>query len=254
MADCPFRLCGANVTIVVEQASADDDETTISRVGLHTIDAGELRGMCPGSLLVYPVTDPFLLEFLEAEAAAFERVLEERQRRRPTADTTSPAPEHSKTPHPAPDQTGWFRTGTGDPRVNGPVARPKIEFLPTPGGARMSDSIRQQLRSLTGVAINGFATTQEVCAELSNQLELLEHRVNDLSTSHEATHNVALSAVGTDENPPETASNMVGSSAMAMSTIDDLIGTLNLALVRVAAIHGSASAAARNGAEYLASI
>lgn len=118
----------------------------------------------------------------------------------------------------------------------------------------MSDSIRQQLRSLTGVAINGFATTQEVCAELSNQLELLEHRVNDLSTSHEATHNVALSAVGTDENPPETASNMVGSSAMAMSTIDDLIGTLNLALVRVAAIHGSASAAARNGAEYLASI
>lgn len=119
----------------------------------------------------------------------------------------------------------------------------------------MSDNMREQYRALTNTAIEGFAQGQEICSGLTGAAEALDSQIEALRIKQETAHNLAVAAVGEGATgAPESALNMIGSSAAAGSTIDDISAALQLLLMRVAAVHASFGAAAESGRQYLATI
>lgn len=135
MADCPFRLCTANVIFVVEQLRPDDDELTTTRVPMHVIQGVSLFITCPASLLGMPMTQQ-TLDALDEQASTIERMLADQGSPPPPAHPTNPKPRSA-------EPSEWFRNSDGNPNGPyppvGPLARPKLGFItPTGGNANVA--------------------------------------------------------------------------------------------------------------------
>lgn len=115
MIDCPFNACSWRGEVVIEQATAGDDETTLRRVPVHDLVPNPEYGSCPASLMALPV-DKAAQDNLHnaSHYVALWRGDAGLPQREPGA--AEPAiPQHSKTPRPERGSDRWFRGGsTGD--------------------------------------------------------------------------------------------------------------------------------------------
>jgi hypothetical protein len=127
VSECPFKLCNANVIMLVEQAVASDDEGTIQRVPQHQTGGHEDFGLCPASLMVVPL-DTYSSEQLDEQAVALLRIVRDRKaaaaQNEPASGGDNGQPEHPSTPHPDPRKaSNWFENSV----------RPPLRLLPADG-------------------------------------------------------------------------------------------------------------------------
>jgi hypothetical protein len=293
--NCPFRLCWSRPVLVVEQAQAGDDESTVTRIPAHQIDGpASTFGTCPASLLLYPLS-AYDKGQLVTQARALARIMRERQSNEPDAsrgggdrpphpstprvDPTHPfnlegynGPPKRPTPGPVRNYAGFAgqgvvpltegpHAGPGAGRASNPhppTARDIVEVVPpnTQGSeSNMSDDLRSQLISLTNLAIEGFGQQQEQCAGLTAVVDgTIAALIESLRQKQEATHQLAVAAVGGGSSIPDAAANMVGASAALEQHIRELTGASALLKQWTAAVHAYAGAAAAHGRDYLAQI
>lgn len=138
-----------------------------------------------------------------------------------------------------------------------PPAAPDADQTQQQGStAGMSDNdLRAQLIALTTLAIEGFGQQGEQCAALSDIVETNLGSIREaLKSKQQATHSLALAAVGGRSDVPEAAANMIGASASVGTAIDEIEASAALLLGWIAATHAYASSAASNGRAYLAQI
>lgn len=136
------------------------------------------------------------------------------------------------------------------------IVPPTQDDQPQQGStAGMSDNdLRAQLIALTTLAIEGFGQQQEMCSQLTEQLERMGDVTFALMEKQQATHSIALAAVGSRSDVPEAAANMIGASASIDTTIEEVRATRALLTGFVAATHAYAASAASNARAYLAQI
>lgn len=136
MSECPFKLCNANVILVVEQAVAGDDEGILQRVPQHQTGGHEEFGLCPASLMLVPL-DVHSRVQLDEQAVALLRILRDRSAAA-AAEPATPGdhgqPEHQLTPHPTNRPNGWFTQHEGGSGVpHQPPGRVPFRALPADG-------------------------------------------------------------------------------------------------------------------------
>lgn len=277
---CPFGHCEGSVEIVVQQKAAGDDETTEDVIEAHQIIGALSRfGGCPASLMRLPL-DAYSQDQLEQQMAALDRLIE---------GAVVPAPAPRPAPPRKPQGRDWFVNSKG----GGPgyVAPPKLAQVkialepgphagPGPGraqpprhagnveeivsaepkgpsgqgaGTTMDNDMRSQLRALCGLAIHGFAQEQEQCSVITGKLDEVIGMIGALSDTQQATHQLAVGAVGMS-NMPEPALNMINASLAVGQMLEQITGHVDQARIAVAATSNYAGAAAEHGREYLAVI
>lgn len=138
-------------------------------------------------------------------------------------------------------------------------APPKLKLVPnTEQGSTgdMSDNdLRSQLISLTNLAIDGFGQQQAQCAAMLGVLEgAFAQLTTMVSNKQAATHQLALAAVGSRASIPASAAAMIGASASAGSTIDEIEQTTAQLIGWVRATQAQAGLAANSARDYLAQI
>jgi hypothetical protein len=130
---------------------------------------------------------------------------------------------------------------------------PKTEQGSTAG---MSDNdLRAQLIALTTLAIEGFGQEQEQCAALTAIVEENLGSIREaFSEKQKATHTLALAAVGSRSDIPESASSMIGASSSVGAMVTEIEQSSALLLGWISAAHAYAASAAAQGRQYLAQI
>jgi hypothetical protein len=121
------------------------------------------------------------------------------------------------------------------------------------GKAAGMESARDQLIATTHLTIQAAGQAQEQCAAITVAIEELDGRVlADLIEKIEAAQVMASAAVGASGagSLPESAERMTANLAAARSTAEDVQAALQLATVRIAAVHGSLAAAVDNATTY----
>ena len=294
MISCPFRLCQTRVALLIMQKDAGDDETTEEMIPSHRCGGeGLALGTCPASLLRHPL-DAYSATALEEQAQSFarwnrERIMGTTDPRDKPARTPRPrrGPTHDferqgyagapKRPSAGPsiNRAGFAGRGVvplGEGPMAGPgagrpgrpspeetsfvIPPPKPTTVPTTGRetTAMDDDLRSQLRSLTALAIEGFGQEQEHCSVITAAIEAVEETLESLRDKQEATHQLAIAAVGGGGDVPQPAAQMIGASASVLDTVNEIRGELSLIKSRVDDAHHQAGAAATNGTDYLAVI
>lgn len=119
----------------------------------------------------------------------------------------------------------------------------------------MSNDARAQLIALTRLAIEGFGQQQEQCAALSDIIESNFASIREaLKNKQQATHALALAAVGSRSDAPDSAVQMVGASASIGTNIEEIEKTAALLVGWIAVAHAQATAAASHARDYLVRI
>lgn len=294
---CPFAHCSADVMLVIEQATAGDDESTVKRVPQHGIvGEAERFGQCPASLMVIPL-DAYSRQTLKTMGGEIGRMI------KPPGDPEPPrepavgggvfpvgrrvqpsswfepgpgqgtraghggtnVPQHGKAGQTVVPLEEWPHAGPGPGRASKPYQPTPNDIVeqhvPTTqpqqrGTTDMSDNdLRSQLIALTNLAIEGFSQQQEQCAALTASLDETFGAITfALLEKQQATHSIALAAVGSRSSVPQAAANMIGASASIATTLDEVRGTRALLAGFVAATHAYAGTAAAEARAYLAQI
>lgn len=179
MTACVFRLCSSSVTMVAELARPGSDEA-LRRVPQHPLGGREEFGLCPGSLLLVPLST-YDAEQLEQQAAAIERLIEQREARpdRPAQPSGEPGRLPGRLAMPDPDPR-WFRhnhAGGGDRRHSPPivVADERIEQVLVPHPGRDPEKIDRPPLGVIGPVSTGkgsMSTVAEVRATVGAAVEL----------------------------------------------------------------------------------
>lgn len=122
--------------------------------------------------------------------------------------------------------------------------------------ADMSDNdLRSQLIALTRLAIEGFGQQQEQCAALTAALDGTFSAVRKaLEEKQQATHTIALAAVGSRSDIPQAAANMIGASASIESTLAAVTAAQGTLQQWVDSTHAYAGQASSHAQDYLAQI
>ncbi len=141
------------------------------------------------------------------------------------------------------------------------VPRPKLQIIgpdnqPQRGATSMSDNdLRAQLIALTNLAIEGFGQQQEQCSALTACLDDTFAAIRKaLSDKQQATHSLALAAVGARSDIPQAAAAMIGASSSVGEAIDQIEAGEAAMRELVRTAHAHAGSAAQSGREYMAVI
>lgn len=188
MTACVFRLCTAEITMVPEREAPGADPRALVRVPQHRLGGHEEFGLCPASLLAYPISDYDATE-LETMAVAIERMISDRVRSKAEARDVEQGGNPSNGDRPGTDR--WFRNSDGDPNGGGQNSGPHAEqqLLPPKSPNRLPPGILRPgpLQPPPG----GFAVTSvegvkriitragEVLAEASAELFITEGRASE---------------------------------------------------------------------------
>lgn len=190
--------------------------------------------------------------------------------KRPTAGPNVSRDGHlGQTVVPLPDEP---HAGPGPGRASKPhqpgaddivevVPRPKLKIVgpqdqPQQGSPTdMTDNLRDQLIALANLAIEGFGQQQENCAALTASLDDTFTAIRAaLVEKQQATHSLALAAVGSRSDIPEPAADMIGASSSIADALLELERAESLARSWVVEAHARAGSAAQSAREYLAVI
>lgn len=134
---------------------------------------------------------------------------------------------------------------------------PKLSAVPNADRSKRSmsnDDLRGQLISLTNLAIEGFGQQQELCSQMTETMASLAGLCEALEEKQDATHQLAVAAVGAQSNAPQAATYMVLSSGHMATATTAIHAAHRLVTDAITEAHGYAGIAAANGREYLAVI
>lgn len=270
MTACAFRFCGANVIMVVEQATKDNDEDTVQRYPLHEVGNADLSGPCPASLLLSPLS-AYDREHLDERARIIEAAFAEANKVSKDAkpinpSTTATQPPHGRTPKPT-EKPYWFNGSLGGPYAGKGIGATnddiKLDFTPTPApspaptpptGVPMSDdSMRDRLRELTLLTCKALGEAQDLAAQITTAAEVVDGLMEQLKAKQSTAATLARLAVGSGE-APEHAKAMVDGAVVGIEKVDDADAALQALLVRIAAAATSDASAATSGISYLGTL
>lgn len=185
MTACVFRLCSSPVTMVAELARPGSDEA-LRRVPQHPLGGREEFGLCPGSLLLVPLS-AYDAEQLEQQAVAIERLIEQREARpdRPAQPSGEPGRLPGRLAMPDPNPR-WFRPGPGGGSRHNPptvVSDERIEQVLVPHPGRDPEKIDRPPLGVIGPVSTGkgsMSTVAEVRATVGAAVELEAQAVDAL--------------------------------------------------------------------------
>jgi hypothetical protein len=274
--ECPFRLCSAWTTLIIEQLRPDDDELTVLRVPEHEIQGiADYRGTCPASLLAMPLNSD-AVALLEDQARTIERMVADRQAARPDTgvpvETRDPKSfldvakaaearkaaarrgEHGKTPHPQ-DNPYWFtpRSRPGDnPRHESIQGRPVLRLVPdiqegtsvTGSHAQEANGLLQAAShdleeihsSIQGVVLEQLDAIQQVLATFTDRGDQINGMIHQAADMSQTYTEVQEVMATVYHVTSEQTSNAMGAVARLNEQGNDMLVKLAYAREKLAAI------------------
>jgi hypothetical protein len=250
---CPFRPCG--LTVMALENSLIEQHNM-----LHTDVA------CPGSLQRVDPSSGVTLEqvvSLASVESAYENIPRQAlklpdpdrtgERRGPAkigfphgkrADYDKPGPYFPGRPADAPEPT---------PGEHPPLP-PDVEGVRSPErGSRMSDSLHDQLRAVTNLAIEGCHQGVQMSHHVIDSVGTVDNEVAFLKDKIESVRLLAAAAAGSS-TPPEAIREMTAKVKSAEDGCDEVQAALQLAVARLWAVANELAAASEKGTEYLGQI
>lgn len=200
--DCPFEPCNARVELIVEQATPDDDESTVNRIPTHQTEGTEWFGPCPASLMTYPLTSRMIGPLHEQEHV--HRLMREARDAQPQP-ASEPAPPHSRAPRPAAEPY-WFRSHTGE-NPRGEAAVPP----PTP---------MEQVRVPLGILPGARPTEGESMASVGDSRAAIDQANNLIDEARKAAKTAAdkfLEASAIVHHIQGTTTDTLGAAELAVA-------------------------------------
>lgn len=150
---CPFGPCDASFTLLTERGQLDT-EATVQRIPQHQAGGHEDFGMCPASLMVFPL-DQYSQNQLSAQAAIMIRITGDRESAAAQAETeagpSGAQPEHQLAPHPTPLPSGWDWFGR----------RPPLRALPADGSNTIGGSAVTSIEDVKNILTRAGELAEE---------------------------------------------------------------------------------------------
>lgn len=266
---CPWPQCTGNPALVKQRVRPGSDETETVIPIHNVVGAAAWFGRCPASGILIRrdrSMSATAIRVLFDATAAYGRILAERTRREHAAPKLTRREERWQELSGSdlsrrkvrPDAEEYFPGRPADAPEPGAGERPStavppgVVAVPQTGRSHGMDDMRSQLRAMTSLAIEAFGQAQETTAQMTAAVEVFDRLNVLLADKQQAAHMMTLAAIGSSFNVPDSARQMVASSAAASIAIEDIGAALQLLMQRVNLAYGNLAAAAAAGAEYRA--
>jgi hypothetical protein len=217
--DCPFDPCQARVNLVVEQADPGDDESTTHRVPPHATEPDNWFGLCPASLMTYPL-----------EAAMIGPLREQAKVHGHMKATRDAQPRPASKPEPkrrAVPDARWFRPQTGN-NPSGEASFPPgvpMEQVLLPPPPRMPIGYLPGSRPTEG---ESMATVSETKAAI----HYANHMINEARQAARAASDLFTEALAVVDQIRATTVDTLGHAEVraAIDSCDEALTKAQLAI------------------------